>query len=158
MPFFYSFKLTQSLTVLNMVNSEFGVFNAIQIPGDFLAQRKCSCPHVVLHCLLTVALLPHASRLWLWPLCFPYPLLKHLWLAWFVAPLAPIYPCCLVLLWLSNMAYLRLNFTSSGSSGLSALPELPRASAGTGTPFYHGKCSNHYCCSPIISELHSLSP
>ena len=35
MPFFYCFKLTQSLKVLNMVNSEFGVFNAIQIPDDF---------------------------------------------------------------------------------------------------------------------------
>ena len=33
MPFFYYFRLTQSLTVLNMVNSEFGVFGAIQIPG-----------------------------------------------------------------------------------------------------------------------------
>ena len=124
----------------------------------FLAQRKCSCPRVVLRSLLTMALLPHASRLWPWPLCFPYPLLKHLWLEWFVDPLAPTYPCHLVLFWLSNMAYLRLNSTSSGFSGLFPLPELPRAPAGTGTPFYHGKCGNHYCCSPIIYELHSLSP
>lgn len=40
MPFFYYFKLTQSLTVLNMVNSEFGVFNAIQIPGDFFGPEE----------------------------------------------------------------------------------------------------------------------
>ena len=93
----------------------------------FLAWRKCSCPCVVFCSLLTVALLPHASRLWPWPLCFLYPLLKHLWLEWFLDLLAPAYPCHLVLLWLSNMAYLRLHLikllwvvpsprTSQGSS------------------------------------------
>ena len=39
MPFFYYFKLTQSLTVLNMVNSEFGVFNAISKKGN---DNECS--------------------------------------------------------------------------------------------------------------------
>lgn len=40
MPFFYYFKLTQSFKVLNVVNSEFGVFNAIQIPDDFFGLEE----------------------------------------------------------------------------------------------------------------------
>ena len=135
MPFFYYFRLTQSLTVLNMVNSEFGVFGAIQIPGGSFGPEEMFLSMCCRCSLLTVGLLPHASRPWPWPLCFLYHLLKHLWLEWFLDLLAPTYPCHLVLLWLSNMAYLRLNSTSSGSSGLSPLPELPRAPAGTGLPF-----------------------
>ena len=113
-----------------MVSSEFSSFNALRIPGGFFAWRSYSCPCVVLCSLLTVALLPHASKPWPWPPCFLYPLLKHLWLVWCVdLLLASTYPCSSVPPQLSNAAAPRLN---SALLRLLWIVTSPQSSQGSG--------------------------